>query len=95
MLFVFTKIFINKNTSTGPANCKKTTIYHAHLLLCAKPRITDNAKSRKWPKTSIWAIFFDDFEAKYLEITIFSEKLVSFKLKVIFSTKFRPKTKKK
>ena len=39
--------------------------------------------------------FFDDFKAKYLEITIFFEKLVSFELKVIFSTKFRPKTKKK
>ena len=31
--------------------------------------------------------FFDDFEAKYLEIANFSEKQVSFKLKVIFSTK--------
>ena len=38
--------------------------------------------------------FFDDFEAKYLEIANFSEKQVSFKLKVIFSTNFRPKTKK-
>ena len=38
--------------------------------------------------------FFDDFEVKYLQIAIFSEKCVSFKLKVIFSTNFRPKTKK-
>ena len=38
--------------------------------------------------------FFDDFEAKYLEIAIFSEKKVSLKLKVIFSTNFRPKIKK-
>ena len=38
--------------------------------------------------------FFDDFEAIYFDITIFSEKLVSFKLKFIFSTNFRPKTKK-
>ena len=30
---------------------------------------------------------FDDFEIKYLHIANFSEKLVSFKLKVIFSTK--------
>ena len=37
--------------------------------------------------------FFNDFEVKYLKIAIFSEKQVSFKLKVIFSTKFRPKTK--
>ena len=38
--------------------------------------------------------FFDDFEVKYLQIANFSEKQVSFKLKVIFSTNFRPKTKK-
>ena len=38
--------------------------------------------------------FFDDFQVKYLQITNFSEKQVSFKLKVIFSTNFRPKTKK-
>ena len=35
--------------------------------------------------------FFDDFEAKYLEIAHFSEKQVSFKLKVIFSSNVRPK----
>ena len=38
--------------------------------------------------------FFYDFEVKYLQIANFSEKQVSFKLKVIFSTNFRPKTKK-
>ena len=38
--------------------------------------------------------FFDDFEVKYLHIANFSEKQVSFKLKVIFSTNFRPKIKK-
>ena len=38
--------------------------------------------------------FFDDFEAKYLKIANFSEKYISFKLKVTFSTNFRPKTKK-
>ena len=47
-----------KNTLTGPANCKKTTRHHAHLSLCAKSRKTNDAKSRKWPKTSIWAIFW-------------------------------------
>ena len=41
-----------------------------------------------------FAQFFDDFEVKYLQIAIFSEKCVSFKLKVTFSTNFRPKTKK-
>ena len=37
--------------------------------------------------------FLDDFEAKCLKIAIFSVKQVSFKLKVIFNTNFRPKTK--
>ena len=51
-------ILTNKNTLTGPANCKKTTRHHVHLSLCAKSRKTNDAKSRKWPKTSIWAIFW-------------------------------------
>ena len=38
--------------------------------------------------------FVDDFESKYLDIANFSEKWVSFKLKVVFSTNFKPKTKK-
>ena len=38
--------------------------------------------------------FFGNLEFKYLQIAIFSERYVSFKLKVIFSTNFRPKTKK-
>ena len=38
--------------------------------------------------------FFDDFQVKCLQIANFSEKQVSFKLKVIFRTNFRPKTKK-
>ena len=37
--------------------------------------------------------FFDDFEVKYFQIAHFSEKYISFKLKVIFSTNFRPKPK--
>ena len=48
----------NKNTLTRPANCKKTTGHHIHLSLCAKSRKTNDAKSRKSPKTSIWAIFW-------------------------------------
>ena len=52
------KNYGNKNTLTGPANCKKTTRHHTHLSLCAKSRKTNDAKSRKWPKTSIWAIFW-------------------------------------
>ena len=38
--------------------------------------------------------FSDDFEVKYLQITNFSKKQVSFKLKVIFSTNFRLNAKK-
>ena len=63
----------NKNALTGPANCKKITRHHAHLSLCARSKKTNDAKPRKWPKNAIWAIF-DDFEAKYLQIALFSEK---------------------
>ena len=38
--------------------------------------------------------FLDNFKAEYLEITNFSEKHVSFILKIIFSTNFRAKIKK-
>ena len=48
---------LNKNILIEPANCKKTTKHHAHLSLCAKSRKINDAKSRKWPKTSICAIF--------------------------------------
>ena len=50
------------------------TRHHAYLSLCGKSRKTNNAKSRKWPKTSIWAIFFYYFEVKNLQIAKFSEK---------------------
>ena len=53
---------------------------------------TNNAKSRKWQKPQ-FGQFFDNFEVKYLQIVNFSEKQVSFKFKVIFSTNFRSKTK--
>ena len=39
--------------------------------------------------------FFDDFGVQYLQIPIFSENSVLFKMKVIFSTNFRPKPPKK
>ena len=64
---------LNKYTLTGPANCKKTTRHHAHLSLWEKSRKTNDAKSRKWPKTSI-GYFFEDFKVKYLQIANFSEK---------------------
>ena len=57
VLSVLTIFYRNKNTLTGPANCKKITRHHAHLSLCAKSRKTNDAKSRKQPKASIWAIF--------------------------------------
>ena len=61
------KLCKNKNSLTEPANRKKTR-HHAHLSLCGKSRKTNDPKSRKWPKISIWAIFFDNFEVKYLLI---------------------------
>ena len=77
----------------GPANCKKTTRHNAYLSLCAKSRKTNDVKSRKWPKTSIWAIFWR-FRGQISPNCKFFWKIGSFKLKVIFSTNFRPKTKK-
>ena len=35
---------LNKNTLTGPANCKKTTRHPADLSLCAKSKKTNDAK---------------------------------------------------
>ena len=74
----------NKNTLTGPANCKKTTRCHAHLSLCAK-------SSWEMAKNLNWDNFWDTFEAIYLEDASFSEKQVSFILQVIFSANFRLK----
>ena len=51
-------------------------------------------QSREDDQKPLFGQFFDDFEVKYLQIANFSEKDVSFKLKVIFSTNFRPKNKK-
>ena len=45
----------NKNTLTGPENCKNRTRHQAPLS-CAKSRKTNDAKSINRPKTSIWAI---------------------------------------
>ena len=52
------KCIHNNNTLTGQANCKKTTRHHVHLSLCAKWRKTNDAKSRKWLKTSIRTFFW-------------------------------------
>ena len=51
-------------------------------------------ESRENSQISQFGQFFNDFEVIYLQIAHFSEKQVSFKFKVIFSTNFRPKTKK-
>ena len=78
----------NKNVLTGPANCKQTTRHHAYLSLWGKPRKINNAKSRKWPKTSIWTIF--------LTISRSDIPNVSLQLKVHITylvPNFRPKTK--
>ena len=50
-----TEIWFTTRMLTGPVNCKTTR--HAHLSLCANSRKTNDAESRNWPKTSIWAIF--------------------------------------
>ena len=39
-----------------------------------KIKETNNEKLRKWPKASIWTLFVDDFEVRYLQINNFSEK---------------------
>ena len=39
-----------------------------------KIKEANNEKLRKWPKTSIWTLFVDDFEVIYLQIKNFSEK---------------------
>ena len=51
-------------------------------------------KSRENGQKPQFGQLFDDFVAKYLQIAIFSEKQISFKLKAIFSTNIRPKIKK-
>ena len=58
---------------TGLTNCKKTSRHHSQLLLCVKVRKTNDAKSTKWSKTSILAIF-DDFKVKYPQIANCPEK---------------------
>ena len=83
----------NKNTMTGLANCRKTNKHYAHLSLCAKSRKNNNAKLRKWPKSSISAIFWWFPGQISLSCKLFWKK-VSLKLKVIFSINVKPKTKK-
>ena len=67
------KCTLNKNTLTGPANCKKTTRHHAHLSLCAKSRKTNDASRENGQKPQ-FGQFFDNFDVKYLQIANFSEK---------------------
>ena len=50
-------------------------------------------QSRENGQKSQFRHFFVDFKVKYLQIANFSEEQISFKLKVIFSTNFRPKAK--
>ena len=67
---------LNKNTLTGPVNCKKTTRHHADLSLCAKLRKTKDGKSRKCPKTSIWAIFLTISRSNISKLQILMENRV-------------------
>ena len=62
---------VNKNTLAGPASCKKTTRHYAHLSLHAKSRKTNDAKSKKWPKNSIWAIFLTISRSHISKLQIF------------------------
>ena len=78
---------------TGPANCKKqldiVPTYH-YVQIQGKLMMQSRENGQK-PQ---FGQFLDDFEVKYLQIASFSEKYVSFKLKVIFCANFRSKTKK-
>ena len=65
---------------TKPANWKKTTRHHAHLEKMAKNLNLGN--------------FLMISTSNISNFQIFLKNTVSFKLKVIFSTTFRPKTKK-
>ena len=65
---------INKNTLTGPADCKKTTWHHAHIYHYVQNQGKLMMQSRENGEKPQFGQFFDDFEAKYLEIAIFSEK---------------------
>ena len=87
------KIRKDKNTLTGPENCNKTTRHHAHLSLCAKSRKLMMESRENLGQKPQFGQFFEDFEVRYLQIAHFSEKYVLTKLKVIFNTNFRPKTK--
>ena len=93
LLRIDNHLVLGNSNKTGPANCKKTTRHYAHLSLCGKSRRNNNAKSRKLPKTSIWAIFWR-FRGQISPNCKFFWKIGSFKLKVIFSAKFRPKSKR-
>ena len=86
-------IKLNKNTLTGQANCKQKTRHHAHLSLCAKPRKTNDAKSRKWPKNSTWAIFWQ-FRGQISPNCNFFWKIDFIQIEGHIYTNFRPKTKK-
>ena len=50
-------------------------------------------QNRENGQKSQFGQFFDDFEVKYPQMGNFSEKQISFKLKVILSTDFSPQTK--
>ena len=76
---LWTKYFQNlwnkqkKNTLTGPVNCKKTTRHHApyHYVQNQGQLMMQSPENGQKPQIGQ---FFDNFEAKYLEIANFSGK---------------------
>ena len=62
----------NKNTLTGPANCKKTTRHHAHLSLRAKSRKTmQSRENRQKPQ---FRQFLTISRSNIFKLQIFPEK---------------------
>ena len=87
----------NKNTLTRLANCNDTSRHQPEINQTPPIimwKIKKKVQSRKNGQKLQFGQHFDDFEVKYLKIAIFSQKQVSFKLKVLFNTNFRQKTKK-
>ena len=63
---------MNKNTLTGPANCKKTTRHHAHHYVENQRKLM--MQSQENGQKPQLGQFIDDVNVKYLQIANFSEK---------------------
>ena len=72
MFFLFQitiKYIKNKNTLTGPTNCKKTTRNHAYHYVQNQGKLMMQSRENGQKPQS--GQFFDDFEVKYLQIANF------------------------